>query len=148
MAQDASEENRHLTDVLRRLDALMQRNEAGTATDNLISKPPAFVILPPPGESWEGEPAQESAMASPDEDLPLLTEVYREGMPPPAARVREGVDAQEALQTLLPTLLEALDSAITEETTRLRERLAACLEQQLRELLQKRPPSRLPTDQT
>lgn len=147
MAQDASEDNQHFEQVLHRLDALMKRNQTGTQADGLMSGPPAFVILPPPGESW-GEVPEEAAPATDDEDdgIPLLTEIYQEAMPATVPAGSAATCTQDALQALLPQLQEALERAVAEETARLREMLTARLERQLHDLLAGQPPNQPPAD--
>ncbi len=147
MAQDASGDNRHFEEVLHRLDALMKRNQAGgAAADDIMTDPPAFVILPPPAESWADDVAAAPPAADGEEDIPLLTEVYPEELPPPTPADGSPTASQDTLQALLPPLLEALDHAIREETARLREALAARLKQQLADLLQELPVGRQPPD--
>jgi hypothetical protein len=140
MSDDASPENQHFEQVLHRLDALMKRNQKSADAANVMTGPPTFVILPPPEETWSDAGETSTCTDTPGvgaaDDIPLLTEIFHGDLPSASPSETLGSSAATLVEELLPPLLSALDSAIQQETGRMREALAKHLEQQLADMLQ------------
>jgi hypothetical protein len=140
MADDALPENRHFEQVLHRLDALMKRNQGSSEAADIMPGPPTFVILPPPEETWsdagEISTSADTLGVGTSDAIPLLTEIFHGDLPAASPSETSGSSADVLVKELLPPLLSALDSAIQQETARMREALSMHLEQQIADMLQ------------